>query len=177
MQPCYADFVDFANQLPGQFFMHDLNNRFIFHNKTLSDHFLKVANIPCAIGMDARAFLAKLDPKNTKENQKYATLIEQNTKQVLKERKGLAFEEKMFQNGKIISLICFRSPLFDEHGYLIGRFGYGYMMDQRHNDDDLHEHMKTLIAITSEQEKQGIHQSTLTSLSKSLAIIQAAENR
>lgn len=123
-----------SKTLPGHFFVENLHGQMIFHNKAMGDYFKQTLGITSVVGLHTQAIMQQLNPDNTALATKYAKYMTDNNQVILKERRIILFEEAILEHNTPIAFPCYKAPLFDSYGYLIGLFGYGAPMELNHPD-------------------------------------------
>lgn len=173
------DFFSFADKLPGHFFIDNLQGQVIHHNRAVNDFFTELAQRPSVIGLDNLDIAVLLDPTQSVRAKKYANRIKSNIAWVIKDKQSLIFEEEALHNDQVVSIICYRTPLYEQNGNLIGHYGYGYIVDinsklQTKNHMQAHRIFNTLLEANRDAIKNK-QKTTLASLGDILADIQTTE--
>lgn len=123
-----TNWSDLTKSLPGFFFINNLHSRIIFHNRTVENYHRK--NCPTHnttnLGASLLDVAIQLNPNHPKLAQDCVEKIYKNNTVVLKERRGLLFEQAFPIMGQCTHVITFKKPIFDSHGYIIGLCGYSF---------------------------------------------------
>lgn len=174
------DFFSFADKLPGHFFINSIQGQIIYHNQAVT-HFAKdYLNIQSVVGMDNLAIALTLDPNHENMARRSAKRIKMNIDQMLIEKQALIFDERSAFEGNPLDFVCYRAPLFDPNGQLIGHLGYAHMIDihsQYSGPDpnkDLHIFFKALLEEASSKQRK-TSQHSIEALKDTLALLQAQE--
>lgn len=179
LTPRQENFLTFADQLPGHFFIDNLQGQVVHHNRAANDFFFELAQRSSVVGLDNLDIAVLLDPTQSTRAKKYAKRIKSNIDWVIKDKKPFIFEEEALYNDRVVSIICYRTPLYEQNGNLIGHYGYGYIYDintkiQTNHHDHAHRILNTLLEANHDALKNA-KKPTIATLAEILIDIQETE--
>jgi len=114
-----------ADNLPDMIWAKDLENRYLFANKTMCEKLLNARTPDEVVGKTDMYFAAReraAHPENP-EYHTFGELCMDSDEEVKKARKPMQFDEFGNVKGKFMYLDVHKAPLFDENGKMIGTVG------------------------------------------------------
>lgn len=117
-----------THSLPGFFFINNLHDRIVFHNRTVEDYHSDTRTIDKSTNLGATLMevALRLNPNHNKLAHACVKKIGENNAVVLKERRGILFEQIFPIMGQRTHVITYKKPILDSHGYIIGLCGYSF---------------------------------------------------
>lgn len=121
----YSLFRLMSDNVPDMIWAKDLQNKYIFANKSLCDNLLGALSTDEPIGKTDLFFAARERKKHPQNNEwhTFGEICSNSDDEVIRTRKAVRTEESGFVRGKMIHLDVNKAPFWDEKGQLIGTVG------------------------------------------------------